>query len=1264
MGTPVDDSSFSAYFPSRDAGIAPETGAKAAAAPPFSPISEVSSNQMDLGRSVSAVSEEQSPQSNTTARRTDPTVSAAPESTPHTDDDDRRKSAGAVSALESERDGRRVSTDLNPTGAEHGRCNSSVSDVSSVSDASHHRRNPATRTVSPPIEHQISRAEAPSLPPPPVPQVSNVPAESQRAHHAPSYSTAMASKEAEALQDRADEQTLPAYSQPTLPKPSRIPPGAPVVPIARLRQDQEVRAEEPRPFSFVGSESLLHTGHTASHSIDNPGVNIGSSTPDAPTRNAGDGLAQAAAPGANVQPLPAPSKDSNGRSDATKPSRILTQAQAEEQYRIPGPYGHELRSPRPKTSSPMLEQFRTPIAPQTAQPTADAAEDGPTSQPAVTAEYTPFPTRQTVPQQTASQQMPPQPAQPQPALPQPTQQFQQQQPASRTHTFGPDPPYTQPIRPDGGSTFQEARDRERSRDRSRPSKFSALFRSRSRSRSRRLQKEKTRQPEARPGNHRRNSLFKLGGRNGSSRGSSYDQGQSQGHDEITDQPIQNNSRSAAGSRRLSLDLLKGATFGHTGKGQESSSQQAPVSSNKKKRFSGFFGRSTGKNEPGQSENANQRSGPPSQGGHVRSQAALAPDREEGAWQENGAYRQYPTGQSQPAPSQSVPEEDARPFGPQPVRVDSYGSPFPDHQAHRNEQADQYSLYSHVSYRKPLQPGSPYQHENQPNPYAQTHHSHFEQPRPVLPRLDTGDNRSSNTTPVPASAPPVPGSYMQARQSQKPVSVQTHTLPQDASSQQYHQLSFPQPQSLSQYHPPPTTRAARDISHNSDSHDWRMSPLPSSSSANNDQNNRQFTSPLPVAQPDFSIPSRAPGPMFPPPSRITPRVAQLHIRSRSPKLGRRSSDDLNQEFDTATAALAINAPHSASSMSPVATLGTFTSKKVSPIGGIPRSSEEQEKPWALSLPADEEERKRKDADPDSATSSRAREMKRILLERSPITSPVTTTTTSTQSPTLQTVADRFMLHGMPPTQPRTFDHQPPLHGTTKTAQGSRTNTPTNGRPTTPSVTLRRDASLRGKEPQGRTSNIIDEAGQVPTVGGSLPRKDTPISAPGPSSARNSPDVVNNQNAVAGDPSQRDTAATPATSTAPPIPGAASALSSPLPGQTVNSSAQTPKNEHAVVPVVSPLHGEPAVEGSVPIVAPVAAAAAAASPPTESSPTSKKAKAGTTDNTKPKSPRAEKADEVYEMAGSKPEDYESEEEPVMSATAYPGQEWQPVFERWED
>ena len=49
------------------------------------------------------------------------------------------------------------------------------------------------------------------------------------------------------------------------------------------------------------------------------------------------------------------------------------------------------------------------------------------------------------------------------------------------------------------------------------------------------------------------------------------------------------------------------------------------------------------------------------------------------------------------------------------------------------------------------------------------------------------------------------------------------------------------------------------------------------------------------------------------------------------------------------------------------------------------------------------------------------------------------------------------------------------------------------------------------------------------------------------------------------------------------------------------------------------------------------------------------------------RDKSAGVIAELPGSKAEGYESEEEIPMSATAYPGQEWMPVFvgdERWDD
>ena len=82
-----------------------------------------------------------------------------------------------------------------------------------------------------------------------------------------------------------------------------------------------------------------------------------------------------------------------------------------------------------------------------------------------------------------------------------------------------------------------------------------------------------------------------------------------------------------------------------------------------------------------------------------------------------------------------------------------------------------------------------------------------------------------------------------------------------------------------------------------------------------------------------------------PSRTDPRVADLHKRSRSPKLGRRSSEDERIAAD-------------ASQQDESARLGTFSNKKISPGGGIARPEEDQEAPFRIALPGDAEEQKRR------------------------------------------------------------------------------------------------------------------------------------------------------------------------------------------------------------------------------------------------------------------------------------------------------------------
>lgn len=74
------------------------------------------------------------------------------------------------------------------------------------------------------------------------------------------------------------------------------------------------------------------------------------------------------------------------------------------------------------------------------------------------------------------------------------------------------------------------------------------------------------------------------------------------------------------------------------------------------------------------------------------------------------------------------------------------------------------------------------------------------------------------------------------------------------------------------------------------------------------------------------------------------VIDLHKRSRSPKLGRKnSSEDFDarrrQEQENGLAATG---------------LGTFISKRISPVGGVPRPESDQERPYAIDLPGLDED----------------------------------------------------------------------------------------------------------------------------------------------------------------------------------------------------------------------------------------------------------------------------------------------------------------------
>lgn len=78
------------------------------------------------------------------------------------------------------------------------------------------------------------------------------------------------------------------------------------------------------------------------------------------------------------------------------------------------------------------------------------------------------------------------------------------------------------------------------------------------------------------------------------------------------------------------------------------------------------------------------------------------------------------------------------------------------------------------------------------------------------------------------------------------------------------------------------------------------------------------------------------------------VFDLHKRSRSPRLGRKSSEDENLDAPQQQWQASASAP-APGSAGFVDQLGTFSSKKISPVGGFPRSDDDQERPYAIDIP---------------------------------------------------------------------------------------------------------------------------------------------------------------------------------------------------------------------------------------------------------------------------------------------------------------------------
>ncbi|OAP58110.1 hypothetical protein AYL99_07200 [Fonsecaea erecta] len=93
------------------------------------------------------------------------------------------------------------------------------------------------------------------------------------------------------------------------------------------------------------------------------------------------------------------------------------------------------------------------------------------------------------------------------------------------------------------------------------------------------------------------------------------------------------------------------------------------------------------------------------------------------------------------------------------------------------------------------------------------------------------------------------------------------------------------------------------------------------------------------------PTSAPPAQPTPPPQQDPRthVIDLHKRSRSPRLGRPGSDELDSNQQRGIPNISANTM-----------LGTFSSKKISPVGGIARPDDDQERPFAITVPGLEDD----------------------------------------------------------------------------------------------------------------------------------------------------------------------------------------------------------------------------------------------------------------------------------------------------------------------
>lgn len=435
------------------------------------------------------------------------------------------------------------------------------------------------------------------------------------------------------------------------------------------------------------------------------------------------------------------------------------------------------------------------------------------------------------------------------------------------------------------------------------STFGSLFGGGSKSKLKKQERPPATIPESQDGpqKDKRASIFRRNSRPDSI--SSQQSGQYGGQDQVGQLPTWNTATHSG--RRQSKDILR--TSSHEAK-------EHPVEKEKKKRFSGLGSKLFKSGSTTKSPAVVSSASPQAQMGteqryqqQYSAQNYVSPQNTYGqysgdAWttQEQQSPAQFQRGYSHSSQQQQQEARPEYPRGPQ----QQFSQP-------------QRSFTQPVQQRRP---DSQYDYSTPPVSQPESHYPTTTSPFQYSSGVAGGTHPSMQTnrpgfTPPPGSYPTNTVPYLNPDQ-RRPSDLRIDTNTPNRSSQNIPATAPAQiyPNRESQFSPPPPGNVgARPYGSASPGFTTTTAPTSAAASSTN-------------------------------PGAVRNHVIDLHKRSRSPKLGRKnSSEDFDarrrQEQENGLAATG---------------LGTFISKRISPVGGVPRPESDQERPYAIDLPGLDED----------------------------------------------------------------------------------------------------------------------------------------------------------------------------------------------------------------------------------------------------------------------------------------------------------------------